>query len=185
MGVREKLAHEFAALVRLGLYFTTWIGALVILKKLILEEYRIGFTGMSAVLLGALVLSKVVLILEKVSFGSWVGRQAAWVEVVLRTLLYSFGVVVVLLLEKAFEGRHEHGGFSQAVQAIFQDADINHVWVNSICLGGALLSYNVLWAIQRHLGEGALLRLMLTPFPDEPAAAGAEKSLDEVREPEG
>ena len=165
MGSRERLAHEFAALLRLGLYFTVWIGALVVLKKLILDEYHIGYTGMSAALVGALVLSKVVLILENVSLGGWVSRQAAWVEVGLRTLLYSFGVVVVLLLEKAFEGRHEHGGFSQALQAVLQDADLNHVWVNSMCLGGALLSYTLLWAIRRHLGEGALLRLMLTPLP--------------------
>lgn len=172
MGFREKLAYELTSLVRLGLYFTAWLGALVVLKKLILDEYHIGFAGMAGALVGALVLSKVVLILENVSLGGWVSRQPAWVEVLLRTLLYSFGVVVVLLLEKALEGRHEYGGFWQALQALPNHVDISHVWVNSICLGGALLSYNVIWAIGRHLGEGALLRLMLTPLPDEAAAEG-------------
>lgn len=170
MSIREKLAHELTALLRLGLYFTAWLGALVILKKLILDEYHIGFTGISVALMGALVLSKVVLILENVSLGSWVSRQGSWVEVALRTVLYSLGVAVVLLLEKAFEGRHEYSGFLPSLQSIFEHADINHVWVNTICLGGALLSYNVLWAICRHLGEGALLRLMRTPLPEERAA---------------
>ena len=160
------------ALLRLGLYFTAWLGALVVLKKLILEEYHIGFAGMSVTLMGALVLSKVVLILENVSLGPGVRNRAAWVEVVLRTILYSFGVVVVLLLEKAIEGRHEYGGFAESLRSIFQHADIHHVWVNTICLGGALLSYNVLWVVRRNLGEGGLVRLLRTPLPEEPVAGG-------------
>jgi hypothetical protein len=172
MGVREKLAHELKALLELGLYFTAWLGALVILKKLILDEYHIGFAGISVALMGALVLSKVVLILENVSLGEWVRSRPAWVEIVLRTILYSFGVVIVLLLEKAFESRHEYGGFGESLRSIFQHTDIHHVWVNTICLGGALLSYNVLWVIRRHLGEGALLRLMLTPVPEKTMAEG-------------
>ena len=172
MSMREMLAHELRALLLVGLYFTLWLGALVVLKKLILDEYQIGFAGMSAAVMGALVLSKVVLLLENVSLGAWVRNRPAWVEVILRTVLYSFGVVVVLLLEKAFEGRHEYGGFAESLRSIFLHADVHHVWVNAICLGGALLSYNVLWVIRRNLGAGALLRLLQTPLPDQPAGGG-------------
>jgi hypothetical protein len=80
-------------------------------------------------------------------------------------------VIVVLLLEKGFEGRHEYGGFAKSVQSVFQHADINHVWVNAICLGGALLSYNLLWAIRRHLGDGGLRQLLMTPLPSEESEA--------------
>ncbi len=172
MSVLKKLAHELKALLLVGLFFTAWLGSLVVLKKLILDEYHIGFAGLSAALMGALVLSKVVLILENVSLGEWVRKRAAWVEVVLRTVLYCAGVVVVLLIEKAFEGRHEYGGLAESLRSVFQHADIYHVWVNTICLGGALLSYNVLWVIRRNLGQGGLLRLLRTPIPDEPVAEG-------------
>ena len=172
MSVLQKLAHELRALLLVGLYVTVWLGSRVVLKKLVLDEYDIGFAGMSAALMGALVLSKVVLILENVSLGAWVRSRPAWVEVVLRTVLYSFGVVVVLLLEKAFEGRHEHGGLAESLRSDFQHADIHHVRVNAICLGGALLSYNLLWVIRRNLGEGGLLRMLRMPLPDEPAAGG-------------
>ena len=170
MAVREKLAHELRALLQAMLYFTVWLGALVVLKKLILEEYRIEFEGLSVALVGALVLSKVVLILENVSLGEWVRKRPAWVEVALRTALYSVGVFVVLLVEKAFEGRHEYGGFVASLTSLFQDADFNHVLINTICIGGALVGFNVLWVIRRHLGEGGLIRLFLSPVPEEPAA---------------
>jgi hypothetical protein len=171
MSVKQKLVEELKALLQVGLYFIIWLGWLVVLKKLVLAEYQIGFQGLSVALVGALVLSKAVLILEHVSLGDWVERRPAWVEVVLRTALYSFGVVVVLLLEKAFEGRHEYGGFAASLRAIFDHVDLSHVWVNSICVGGALLSYNVLWAIRRNLGPGGLLQLLRQPLPAEDSAA--------------
>lgn len=175
MGVRERLKHELAALAEVGLYFTAWLGVLVVLKKLILEEYRIEFQGLSMALVGALVLSKVVLILENVSLEGLVRKRPAWVEVALRTALYTLGVAVVLVLERAFEGRHEHGGLAESLRWVLHHGDVIHVWVNTICLGGAILSYNVLWVVRRNLGEGGLVRMLKMPLPGKPAARAADR----------
>jgi hypothetical protein len=85
----------------------------------------------------------------------------------LRTAMYSLGVAVVLVLEKGFEGRHEHGGFGPALQQLFQQADIYHVWANTIAISGALLGYNALSVVRRHLGKGGLVRIFLSPLPEE------------------
>ncbi|MGD2160547.1 MAG: hypothetical protein PVG94_05160, partial [Gammaproteobacteria bacterium] len=98
MGVAQKMLHEVKAVIALTLYFGIWLGALVLLKYLILAEYHIPFNRFSVVLVGALVLAKVVLVLEYIPLGSWVRSQPAWVDVVLRTTMYAFGVFVVLLL---------------------------------------------------------------------------------------
>jgi len=116
---------------------------------------------------GTLVLAKVVLVLEHVPLGAWTRTRPALLDVVLRTLLYTVGVFVVLLLEKAFEGRHEHGGFGPSLIALFQHAEVPHVWVNTICMTGALLGYNAITVVRRHLGEGALIRLFLSPLPEQ------------------
>lgn len=167
MNMPEKLKYELKSLVIAFVYFALWIGTLMLIKKLILEEYHIQYQGLSAVLLGALVLSKVVLLMESIPLGSWAERQPAWVGIVLRTLLYSTGVLVVLLLEKALEGRHEYGSFMASFKAVFQHADIYHVWANTICLSGALLCFNVLALIRKRLGNNALTRLLTTPSPVE------------------
>ena len=166
MSIAQKLKHEFAAVAWLTFYFGCWLGALVLLKYLLLTEYQIAFHHFSVALIGALVLAKVVLVLEHVSLGAWVRAQPAWVDVVLRTALYSFGVFIVLLLEKTFEGRHEHDSFSASLMAVFQQADAIHVWLNTICLSAALLSYNMLSVVRKRLGKGALLRMFLTPLPE-------------------
>ena len=165
MSFQQKLKHEIKALTLAGLFFGCWIGALLLLKQMILADYQIAFHSLSLALVGALVLSKVVLVLEHVSLGSWLRTRPAWVDVILRTALYSLGVAVVLMLEKAFEGRHEHGGFGPSLIAVIRGAHLHHVWVNTLCLSGALLGYNVLSVVRQHLGEGGLRRMFLEPLP--------------------
>lgn len=160
-----KLKAEFKSLVMVMLYFASWLIPLLIIKNLLLEEYSLPLTHISAGIMGALILSKVVLVLEHVPLGAWVGRQAAWVDVALRTVMYGAGVVVVLLLEKGFEARHDYGGFLASLGAVFEHADIDHVWVNTIVTSGALLVYNMLAVIRRHVSDGGLLQLLMRALP--------------------
>jgi len=79
VSLQQKLKDEIKAVAITTLYFATWLGLLVLLKKLILEEYQIEFHGLSVALVGALVLAKVVLVLEHVSLGTWVrSRTDTW-----------------------------------------------------------------------------------------------------------
>lgn len=167
MSFRQKLKNETKAMALAGFYFATWLGVLMSLKWLILADYRIEFHGLSLMLVGVLVLAKVVLVLEHVPLGTWVKNRPALVDIIFRTVLYALGVIVVLLLEKAFDGRHAYGGFGPSLRAVFQHVDIYHLWANAICLSGALLGYNMLSVIRRHLGEGGLMRLFLSPLPEE------------------
>ncbi len=164
-GFMARLAAELKALGLMMLYFACWLVPLIIVKNLLLEEYQVPITRLSVAVVGALVLSKVVLVLEHVSLGDWVANRPAWVDVILRTLLYGVGVAIVLLLEKAFEGRHEHGGFWPSLGAVLEHRDINHVWINLICISAALFSFNVLAVLSRHFGEGGLLQLFGKPLP--------------------
>jgi hypothetical protein len=170
MSFGRKLRNEIKTVLLAALYFAVWIGVLVTLKHLLLAEYKIQFNGLSMALVGALVLAKVVLMLEHVPLGAWTRRQPALIDVILRTALFGVGVLVALLLEKGFHERHEYGGFGPSLIALFRHAEVHHVWVNVICLSGALLGYNVLSVVRRHLGEGGLLRLFLSPLPEHSKA---------------
>ncbi len=163
MSLQQKLKHELKAIVMVTLFFAVWIGILMLLKILLLEDYQIRVGGFSMVLIGALVLAKVVLILEHVPLGAWLRNQPVLVDVILRTILYAFGTFVVMLLEKAFESRHEQGGFGPALMNVFQHRDMPHVWANAICVTGALLFYNLLAVLNRHLGTAGLARVFLSP----------------------
>jgi len=163
MPLPPRLKHELHSLLIATAFFITWLGGLVILKHLLLAEYRISSYGFSAALIGALVLAKVVLILEHVPLGPRVAAQPAWVDLLLRTALYALGVLIVLILERGLKGMHEHHGFVPALKAALHATDPQHIRVNALCIAGALLVYNAISIIRRNLGEGAILKVFLTP----------------------
>jgi hypothetical protein len=178
MSFGQKVKEELWAVVITTLYFGCWILALMVLKWLILAEYAISFQGWSMALVGAVVLAKVVLVLDHFSLGGWVRQRPAWLEVLLRTALYTLGVAVVLILEKSFEGRHAAGGFVPALQNLFRQADIHHVWATTICLSGALLVYNAQSVVRRYLGEIGLIRMFLSPLPEETTATPLQQAMN-------
>jgi hypothetical protein len=170
MNFQQKLRKEIIEVLVTTLYFVLWFGVLMSLKTLYLSEYHIEVRGFSLALVGALIVAKVVLLMEHVTLGQWIRNHAVALEILLRTVLCTIGVALALLLERGFEARHEHGGFWNSVVWVFQHRDGRHVWADSIGVGAALLAYNTLRAIRRHLGEGRLHRVFLSPPASEPSA---------------
>jgi hypothetical protein len=169
------LREEATELALAALYFGVWCGFLVILKRLILVQYEIEFRGLSVALLFTLVMIKVVIALEKVPLGAWVRNKPLILDVILRTVLCTIGVVAALLLEKAFEARHEYGGFGPSLVRIFQNRDIHHVWANTICVALATLWFNILTVLRRRLGGRQLVLMFFSNPPGEP---GTTKKAD-------
>lgn len=166
MSFKEKFIHELKAIFWTSLYFLIWIGVLVSLKSFLLAEYQIGFYEYSIMLVGALVGAKVVLIMENIPLGSWTKSTPAIVEILVRTLLYLLGVFIIMVLEKAFESRVEYGGFENAVKGLWGKTEFYHIIVNTICVFGALLGFNLWAVIKKHHGDGWLVKILSSPAPD-------------------
>lgn len=147
------------AMAYITLYFAVWFGLVMFLKKLLLAQYDIQFNGMALALLGAVLLAKVVLLMEHVPVEAWVPNHPVIVAVILRTFLYFLGVLVALTIEKAFEARHEYGGFARALTRVYQHPEYPHVMFNTICVGLALLAFNIFSVLRRHLGKNGLGQL--------------------------
>jgi len=173
MKLKHKLIEELKEVGLVTAYFAAAFGVLMVLKELTLAEYDITFAGFSKVMISALILAKVVVILKHVKFGDWIVRHPAWVSVILRTVLYSFGVLVVMLLEKSVETRHEAGGFVAALKGVLWHSEIHHVWVSAICSTCAILFYNAFRAVSTHLGKGGLARV----FFESPEWRWGKKSI--------
>lgn len=174
MSLKHKLIEELKEVGVVTAYFAVAFGILMALKELTLAEYDITFAGVSKAMISALILAKVVVILKHVEFGDWIARHPAWVSVIVRTALYSIGVLIVMLLEKSIETRHEAGGFVAAMKGVLWRSEIHHVWVSAICTTCAILVYNALWAISTHLGKGGLMRV----FFESPQWRWGKHSID-------
>ena len=159
MNAKEKLVNELKALGLITFYFGLWVGLILFLKKLLLAQYGIRFSALALALIGTLLLAKVVLLLEHIPIGSWCRKQPKVVPVILRTIIYVLAVLVMLTIEKAFETRHEFGSFARALVKVYQHPEYPRVLFNTICLGLALLGFNILSVLREHFGKKGLHRL--------------------------
>ncbi len=151
MSTKDKIVNELRAIFWVSLYFFTWFGALSLVKYLLLQEYNIDFSGLAVVLLGTVVAAKVVLILENVPL-PWFSKKAAILEVLARSILYLLGAIVVLLLEKAIEARHDYGGFLGALKHITSHINFYHSAADIICVFGAIFIFNLASQLKNELG---------------------------------
>lgn len=159
MAVLKKILEELKVILRTASYFAVVFILMMVMKKLYLSDYNIEFTGLSQAIIGALILSKVVLLMELITLGQWVQRQPPVVDVILRTLLYTAGVLVVVVLEKAFEKRHDSGSFGEHLSFILNHRDFYHVWATTLGVSGSIFVYNAFSIVQRMLGRHGLSRL--------------------------
>ncbi|HSZ33467.1 MAG TPA: hypothetical protein VK772_09150, partial [Puia sp.] len=149
MSVINSIFKEIKTIFRTAAYFATVFLLMMVMKKLYLRDYNIEFTGISQALIGALVLSKVVLLMGLISFGPWLRNQPSIVDICLRTLLYTLGVWIVIILEKLFERRHDAGGITDSISFLFSHRDIYHVWATTIGSGLSIFIYNAFSVVQR------------------------------------
>jgi hypothetical protein len=174
----KSIFKEIKIVARTTAYFATVYILLMVMKTLNLKDYNIEFSGMSQAILGSLVMAKVVILMEYISLGSWVQRQPAIVDVFLRTLLYTAGVLVVIVLEKAFENSVEAGGYFNAISYVFTHRDIYHVWATTIGSAASIFVYNSFSVVQRVMGKNGLAKLFFSiPLDQAESAISNNKDL--------
>ena len=165
MKIPVRLIAEIKAIFRTTAYFAIVFLIMMVMKKLNLKDYEIEFTGLSQVLVGSLIMAKVIILMELITLGKWVQSQPAIVDVIIRTLMYTAGVAVVVLLEKAFEARHKVEGFGNAISYVYHNRDFYHVWATTIGAGASIFVYNAFAVIQRAMGKRGVSNLFFkTPL---------------------
>ena len=84
------------------LFFLVGFGLILLLKKLFLAQYSIEFSGLSKAVFGALLVGKVVVILDHTRFVQQFRRYPRYVSVLYQTSLYTLAVFFLGVCEKVF-----------------------------------------------------------------------------------
>ena len=164
MSFIEKVKDELKEVGLVTVYFLICFGILLLLKKLFLAEYKVQFNALSAAVIGALVIGKVVVILDKTAIGNrFRESHAAYIDITYRSLIYTFFTGLVVAAEKVFHASHETDGFVPALLHALENTNINHFWATVIGVFLSFVGFNIFSTISRHLGEGELLRLFFSP----------------------
>ena len=115
MSLRARVEHELKEVGMVTLYFVACLGVTVGLRKLILAEYEIQFYGLSAAAIGALILAKVVVVLQHTRIGTrFDATHPVGIAAGYKMGLYGIIVALVLIAERMFDAYREDGTFTAA-----------------------------------------------------------------------
>jgi hypothetical protein len=163
MTVSERIRRELREIGLVTLYFLSCFLIFLSLKKLLLEQYHLEVTIFQTAVIGALVVAKVVVLLDKTSFGGRFRSASLLAHVVWRSLSYTTVVFAVTLGERLFDLYRQSGALPVALSRLWEGKDFHHFLAMNVCVGLSFLIYNCFAEIDRHLGEGGLRKLFLAP----------------------
>jgi hypothetical protein len=97
----ENIKKEALDVGLITLYFFTCFAIFMVIKKLVLFEHKITFYGWSTALVGALIMGKVVFLIDKLPIHQWLKHLKPIYEILFKALVYTILVFVVSILEKS------------------------------------------------------------------------------------
>lgn len=156
------LKHELKEVGLVFLYFFFCLGVVLTLKKLFLAEYQIEVRALSTAAIGAFIIAKVVIVLDKTHAGIRFDESLPLgLSALYKTLIYVLATALVLFLEKVFHAYRETDLLGQAVIQVWEHRDRNIILGKVLCIGLAFLGYHLFTGIDRRLGKGTLRRLVM------------------------
>jgi hypothetical protein len=160
--IGAHLLAEIRHILPAPIYFFLGFNLILLTKKLMLEQYMIQFSGFFIASTAALIIGKVVLVVDKMPFLRRFDHAPLATPILFKTVVYTFFVMVARLIEALihyFAGGGALGGFFDQLAADFTWHRFIAVqlWVFVLFLGyvtGAELNHL--------LGDGELRKILFT-----------------------
>tara|TARA_B100000809_G_scaffold32497_1_gene28382 strand:+ start:55243 stop:55749 length:507 start_codon:yes stop_codon:yes gene_type:complete len=159
MSFIQKVKKEIIEILLVTAYFLLCFGVLILIKKLTLGQVKVEYYGFSAALIGALIMSKVVILLDKTPLGKMYIRQALYKHVLIKSIIYTLVVSFVLFLENLIHTLLEGESFTEAIKTILSHRDPLQFRLILLASFLSLGSYNVIITIRDSMDHGELTKL--------------------------
>ena len=172
MKIFNFLIKELKESFLVSCYFFISFCVILLLKKLFLSQHGIEFYGLPIAFLGALIVGKVVVVLDKTSFGNVFRNSVPFINVVWRSLIYSIMTYAALYAEQIYHYYHESGSLYSAILKRYSQRDLDYFLATSVCIFLSFLAYNIFSEIDRYLGRGQLLKIFFTSKKDADPKTG-------------
>ena len=153
------LKQELLELLPPTIFFFIAIGLLMLTKRLILQQYGIGFSDFAAVLIGALIVGKVVLIADALPFINKFPEKSLIYNVVWKTIIYVLAAFLVRFAEHLVPLIIKYGSFREAIARVVDEIVWPHFWIIYLWLSVLLFVYCALRELIRAIGRDQVLRL--------------------------
>jgi hypothetical protein len=141
------------------LFFFIALMLILLLFKLFVAQYSIEFYAFGKAAVGALILGKVVLLMEWAESGRRFSSYPRAVVVAGKTLVYGLVVIALGGGERIIHAVREAGGLREGLALLIANARLDRFLGLVLLVSVVVAVYLVMQEIDRAMGKGALFRL--------------------------
>lgn len=150
-------------------FFTAFL-LIAVMYKLFVAQYAIEFSAFTKAAIAALIIGKVVALLNWAESGHSADSTHRRIVVVAgKTFVYALVVIVLGIGEKIFRAYREAGSLGEAIANLLANANFDRFMGLVLLISLVVFIYLALQEIEGAMGKGALFRLFFKrpdPIPD-------------------
>ncbi|KAA3606944.1 MAG: hypothetical protein D8M57_17160 [Candidatus Scalindua sp. AMX11] len=146
------LKKEIRELIPTTIFFLVAFHITAFSRALMLEQYGIKLSTSGTATVGALIVSKVILIFNKLSFVNLFSDKPLVYSILWKTLIFNLFTVIFRCIEELIHLVSKHGSLSSASQHLITEVVWPHFWSSQIVLFAALLLYCSAGELIREVG---------------------------------
>ena len=151
------------------LFFFSVFMVIFLLFKLFVAQYAIEFTAFSTAAVAALILGKVVPLLDWAGSGYRFATYRRVTVIVGKTIVYALAVSVLGIGEQLLEALHKEGSLAAAVSFILAKDESQRFLGLVLLISVVVGIYLTMQELDRGLGKGTMLRVLLERPADRDA----------------
>jgi hypothetical protein len=159
----SRLKHEVLAVIPAAVFFFIAFQLLAFTQALILQEYGIRVSTFVAATIAALVVAKVVLVVDLLPFVNRFPDKPLIYNVVWKTIIYLLAALLVRYVEHLIPFVREYGDVTLAHRHLLDEVIWPHFWAVQIWLLVYLFMFCVLRELVRVLGRERVRSMFLGP----------------------
>ena len=147
--IAPKVLFFFGAFMLIGVMF-----------KLFAAQYSIEFEAFTKAAVAALILGKVIPLLDWVQSGYRFSGHRRIVVIIGKTFVYAVVVIVLGIGERTLKAVRREGSFTAGMNFVIANANMHRFLGLVLLISSVVAAYLTLQEIDRAMGEGALFRLL-------------------------
>jgi hypothetical protein len=150
------------------LFFFIAFLLIFVMFKLFVSQYEIEFSAFTKAAIAALILGKVVPLLDWAQSGYRFDNHRRAAVIACKTFIYGLVVIVLGIGEKVFHSVREAGSLRDGISRVVANANLDRFLGLVLLISLTVGTFLVMQEISRAMGKGALFRLFFEPPMEKP-----------------
>jgi hypothetical protein len=163
MKLLHKIKHDFFEIIPPAIFFLIAFNLVLLTKRLILSEYGISWTGFGSAVVGAILVGKVVLLVDKITFLNKFTHRKLIFTTTWKCSIYFLVAGLLQYLERIVHLLTKHSSFLEANRNFLTETVWPQFWLIQMWLAVLLFLYCAMRELIRIIGREKVIQLFFGP----------------------